>query len=284
MIFPYMSPCCMLCLNRSSYLEPETLCRTFTICQRGSGRGDKETPMKRFLVCLVLILAIGACTAYKSQEVPFKPPDSIANMQMAAGAKVAAVAYADPALASQAFGFSIRRSGLLPVQVVIDNTGQESLRIVPGQTFLIDDQGSYWNLLDRQTAYQRVEKSSEYARIAGGAGKRSILGAAGGAIVGAAVGILTGNNVGEALGKGAAVGAAGGAILGGGEEMVSDTAERRISQDLADKSLSNEFIEPGTLGRGFLFFPGEAPSASRLRLQLKQETTGTVHTLIFDLT
>ena len=240
--------------------------------------------MKRILTCLVLVLVLGACTAYKSQETSFKPPDSIPNMQIAAGAKVASIAYADSVLARQAFGFNIRKAGLLPVQVVVDNTGNANLRIVPGQTFLIDDQGNYWNLLDRQTAYQRVERSSEYARIAGSAGKRSLLGAAGGAIVGAAIGILTGDNVGEAIGKGAAVGAAGGALLGGGEEMVSDTSERRISQDLADKSLENRTIGAKKLGRGFLFFPGEASSASQLRLQLEEDATGKVHNLTFDLT
>jgi hypothetical protein len=240
--------------------------------------------MQRTLLLPVLILIfISACTGYKSQEVPFKPPESMANMQVAAGAKVAAMAYDDTAEARRAFGFNIRRAGLLPVQVVVDNAGSTNLRIVPGQTFLIDDQGSYWNLLERQAAYQRVEESSEFARIAGSAGRRSILGAAGGAIVGAAIGILTGDNVGEAIGKGAAVGAAGGAIIGGGEELASDRAERRISQDLADKNLENSSIGPGKLGRGFLFFPGEAPAASRLRLQLEEESTGAVHNLMFEL-
>lgn len=239
--------------------------------------------MKRFMLVMTVILALSACTGYKSQEVPFKPPEAIANMQIIAGAKVASVAYDDPKKAKQAFGFDIRKTKLLPVQVVIDNTGEKALRIVPAQTFLIDDQGNYWNLLDRQTAYERVEESSEYARIAGSAGKRSVLGAAGGAVVGAAIGILTGENVGESLGKGAAVGAAGGAILGGGEEMASDKAERRISQDLADKNLENRTIGPNKIGRGFLFFPGEAPTASRLRLQLEEESSGTVHNLFLDL-
>jgi hypothetical protein len=244
----------------------------------------RRTLMKRIFLSLGMLLLIAACTGYKSQETPFRPPESLANMQMAAEAKVASVAYDDPKEAEQAFGFNIRKAGLLPVQVVIDNTGTSSLTVVPGQTFLIDEQGNYWNLLDRQTAYERVEESSEYARIAGQAGKRSLLGAAGGAVVGAAVGILTGENVGEALGKGAVVGAAGGAVLGGGEELASTKAERRISQDLADKNLENRTVGPRMLGRGFLFFPGEAPSAAKLRLQLKEEKSGDVYNLVLDLT
>ena len=245
--------------------------------------GKKEKPMRRIAVCMIMLLALAGCTGYKSQEVPFRPPEAMANVQSVAGAQVAAVAYDDPKQAERAFGFDIRASGLLPVQVVLDNAGDSSLRVVPGQTFLMDNEGNYWNLLDRRTAYQRVEESSEYARIAGQAGKRSLLGAAGGAIVGAAVGILTGENVGEALGKGAAVGAAGGAVLGGGEELASDRAERRISQDLAEKNLENRSVDPGKLGRGFLFFPGEAPAAAKLRLQLEDESKGNVYNLILDL-
>jgi hypothetical protein len=239
--------------------------------------------MKRIAICLIVIFTLTGCTIYTSQEVPFKHPEAISNMQTAAGTQVAALAYDDPKQAKQAFGFDIRQAGLLPVQVVLDNAGSKTIRIVPGQTFLIDGQGDYWNLLDRQTAYRRVEQSSEYARIAGEAGRKSLLGAAGGAVVGAAIGILTDSNIGEAIGKGAAAGAAGGAILGGAGEMASGEAERQISQDLADKNLENRTVQPGILGRGFLFFPGEAPSAARLRLQLQEEESGTRHTLIFEL-
>jgi len=239
--------------------------------------------MRPFAVILLLLLAVTACTSYRSREVPFKPPSAYSGMQLVAGAQVAAEAYADPAAASQAFGFDIRSAGLLPVQVILNNTGTQTLEVVPEQTFLIDAGGNYWNLLDRRTAYQRVEGSSEYARIAKGSGKGSLLGAAGGAIVGAAIGIVTGESVGEALGKGAAVGAAGGAVLGGSGAAASGEEERQISRDLANKSLENRSIGPGILGRGFLFFPGEAPSASQLRLQLKETGSDQRYNLILSL-
>ena len=164
---------------------------------------------------LFLALAGISCTRYKSQEVSFRPPSAYPGMQVVAGAQIAAEDYADKAAARDAFGFDIRGVGILPVQVVLDNTGAHPLTIVPEQTFLIDEKGNLWNLLDRRTAYDRVESSTEYGRIASGAGKKSILGAAGGALVGAALGVLTGENVGTAATKGAAVGAAGGAVYGG---------------------------------------------------------------------
>lgn len=234
-------------------------------------------------VLSIALLLLAACTSYKSQQVPFRAPSALPNMQVVAGAQVAAQPYADKAQAKQAFGFDIRAAGLLPVQVVVDNMGAHGLQVVPEQTFLIDTEGNMWNLLDRRTAYERMEKSSEYARVAKKAGRGAAFGATGGALVGAAIGILTGQNVGDAALKGAAVGGAGGAVLGGGQELGAEESARQISSDLANKELENKTIRPGMLGRGFLFFPGEAPSAAALRLQLKEVESGEVHTRTFPL-
>ncbi len=243
--------------------------------------------MRRFRLpilfcCLILPLA-ASCTSYKSQQVPFRPPSSYANRQMIAGAEIAAQAYVDKGLAKEAFGFDIRSAGLLPVQVVIDNGPGAALTVVPDQTFLIDADGNLWNLLDSRTAYQRVEKSSEYARIAKGGGKGALLGGAGGAVLGAAIGILTGENVASSAFKGAAVGGAGGAVVGGAQAGVSEDAGRQIARDLADKQLVNQAVQPDSLAMGFLFFPGEATSAVQLRLQLKEEQTGLVHKVLLPL-
>jgi len=234
----------------------------------------------------VLVFALGllaACTSYRSQEVSFRSPSSLPNMQVVSGAQVAAQAYADKKTAKEAFGFDIRAAGLLPVQVVIDNLGSESLFMVPEQTFLVDAAGGMWNLLERRVAYERLEKSSEYARVAKGAGRSSVFGAAGGALVGAAIGVLSGHNVGDAALKGAALGGAGGAVIGGGQELGSDESARQISRDLANKELENKAVEAGMLAHGFLFFPGEAPSAAALRLQLEAQPGGQVYTLTLPL-
>jgi hypothetical protein len=45
------------------------------------------------------------------------------------------------------------------------------------------------------------------------------------------------------------------------------------------KTLHNKPVDPRSLSFGFLFFPGEAPSAKELRLQLKETDTGEVHLL-----
>jgi hypothetical protein len=232
----------------------------------------------RTALFLWLLLALTACTFYESREVAFRPPEQFVNVQTLGGAKVAAEAYADKKTAREAFGFDIRGAGLLPVQVVFDNQGGQRLEVVPEQTFLVDAAGGFWNLLDRKTAYQRVEASSEYGTIVKGGAEKGMWGTVAGALAGAAIGILSGQNVGEAAGMGAAAGAAGGAIFGGAQAGSSDDAGRQIARDLANKDLESRIIEPGNINRGFLFFPGEAPSAGQLRLQMRDVTNGQTYT------
>jgi hypothetical protein len=222
-----------------------------------------------FLLVFAVLMLLFSCTTYKSQEVGFKVPSASPNMQVMAGAQVAAQAYLDKNAAQDAFGFDIVKAGIEPVQVVIDNQGGSSLRIVPEQTFLI--------------AYERVEKSSEYSRVAGSAGRSGVFGAAGGALLGAAIGVLTGENVGTSAAKGAALGGAGGAVLGGAQELGDNDAGRRIARDLGNKELRNEVIDSGILGRGFLLFPAEADTPAQLRLQLKEVQSGRLHTATFSL-
>ena len=117
---------------------------------------------KIFPLLLLFVFSLSACSTYKSQEVPFKPPAAYPGMQVVAGAQVAAEAYSESASARENFGFDIRGAGILPVQVIIDNLGIHPLLIVPDQTFLVDNEGRYWNVLDNRTAYERLEKRSEF--------------------------------------------------------------------------------------------------------------------------
>lgn len=231
----------------------------------------------RIVSIVTMVALISACTFYESRQVAFRPPDQYANNQFVAGANVAAEAYSHSGQARDVFGFDIRGAGLMPVQVVMDNRGGRRLELVPDQTFLIDSSGGYWNLLDRRTAYQRVEKSSEFGTIARGAGRSGFLGAAGGALVGLAVGVLGRGNVAEDIGRGAVVGAAGGSIFGGAEAATSGDSGRQIARDLANKELMNRAIEPGTMAHGFLFFPGEAPGGGQLKIQVRDIDTGELY-------
>ncbi|MDI6753975.1 MAG: hypothetical protein QME78_06225 [Thermodesulfobacteriota bacterium] len=240
--------------------------------------------IKILLAITVILIFTSACaTSYKARPLPFRAPASYENATEVAGAVVAAQAYADPKKAEEAFGFNVRGAGMLPVQVVFDNQGPSSLKIVAEQTFLEDEAGNIWPILADKIAYERATKYAQTKEIFKEGAYSGFLGATAGAIIGAAVGIVTGQDVGSAIGKGVAVGAAAGATLGGTKGLASDDARRAIVNDLNRKSLENKAVNPKNLAHGIIFFPGEAPSAKQLRLQLIEVDTGKIHLLKFRL-
>ncbi|MEW6670863.1 MAG: hypothetical protein AB1427_04120 [Thermodesulfobacteriota bacterium] len=239
---------------------------------------------RRFMIFLImagLFVSAGCARTYQAKPLPFKSPASFKNVVEVAGAQVAARAYADPGEAKEAFGFDIRSAGMLPVQVIFDNQGSHPLEINGLQTFLEDNDGNLWPILNREMAYERATKYAQTKEIFTEGAYKGFLGAAAGAIVGAAIGIVSGENAAATAGKGAAVGAAAGAVLGGAGGYASGEARRKITNDLREKSLQNQAVDPKSLAHGFIFFPGEALSAKQLRLQLLEKDTGKVHVLNF---
>ncbi len=239
--------------------------------------------MKKNIITMGLILVFavfsGCTTAYKAKPLSFKAPTAYPNHTVVAGATVGAKAFVSKEEASEAFGFDIRGAGMLPVQVVFDNQGNEALEIDGPQSFLEDGEGNLWPILSSKIAYDRATKFAKTNEIFKSGAYHGFLGATAGAIIGAAIGIVSGQNVGRALGKGAAVGAAAGATLGGVDKFGSSSARRSIIQDLRQKSLEYKPIPPNGLSYGFLFFPGEAKSAKMLRLKIMEGRDGPVHVL-----
>lgn len=231
------------------------------------------------IISAYIVILIG-CASYEKQIVPFKLPENTPNVISFNDAKIAARSFSNAREAKQAFGFDIRSAGLSLVQVVFDNKSNHSLIIIPEQTFLIDDDGNVWPILDQNLAYDRVSKATELGQILPEATKSGLLLGAAGAVIGAAIGIVTGTNVGEAVGKGAAIGGTAGLISGGGYgyEKHYEEIQSRISEDLQSRSLQYRAIKPGELAYGFIFYPGEAKTAKVLRLQLKDNNTGEVST------
>jgi len=238
---------------------------------------------KLTLILPVLLFGLFSCTPYKTQYVGFRPAADYSNNVTVDNVTIGAEAYADRTTAKEAFGFDIKKAGLLPVQVVMDNRSGDTVEVVLDQTFLVDDNNRYWNLISNRTAVERVTKATQSGEILGGAAKGAGWGAATGAVLGAAFGILTGENVAEAVGKGAAVGAAGGAVYGGANRGTDPKQPRTIADDLWDKGLEGKSIPDQSLANGFLFFPAEAQSARELRLQVREYQSGNLYTLSLPL-
>jgi hypothetical protein len=231
------------------------------------------------LLFTVALMLCACSTGYKAKPLPFKAPGAYNNAVSLNGAQIGARAFVDSKDAQNAFGFDVRGAGMLPVQIAFDNQSPQTLEINPAQTFLEDSEGNLWPILTDQFAYERTTKYAQTNQMFKEGAYSGFLGATAGALVGAAVGIVTGEDVLRRAGEGAVIGGAGGAVLGGVSGGTSNEARSRIVRDLRDKSLENKSIAPGALAHGILFFPGEAQSAKKLRLQLRERDSGMIHTL-----
>ncbi|MEN6623917.1 MAG: hypothetical protein ABFD50_20525 [Smithella sp.] len=221
-----------------------------------------------------------SCQTYKQKVTPIKLPAAYPNAISVADTQIAAQAYNNKKEAKEAFGFNIRKAGLLPVRIIFDNKGSQPLEIVPSQTFLVDSGNNLWPILDQSIAYDRLAKSTEWGKIVTEASKSGVLGGAAGAVIGAAVGIVTGQNVGTALGRGAAVGAAAGLTYGGVKGMTDQDVHAKIRHDLETQSLKQKNIPPHEVSYGFIFFPGEAKDAKELRLKVRNMVTGKAYSAV----
>ncbi|MCD4755041.1 MAG: hypothetical protein K8R75_04470 [Deltaproteobacteria bacterium] len=220
------------------------------------------------IVLLLSLLVLAGCARYGHRVSPVPLPGAQPEHVTVNGVEMLAVAFPDAKTAEDRFGFDVRGSGLLPVQLVIDNQSTQKVSINSGQTFLIDQSGQAWPLLSAEEAYQRVKGHVEMGETAKGTVKPAVLLGAAGALAGFAIGIISGQDIGECVGKGAVLGGTAGALAGGTAAYA--TAPEKIRTDLAQRTLRNRPVEPGQLAHGFLFFPGrkEATSAQQLRLAI----------------
>ncbi len=252
---------------KNSFLQNTThaSCRNFLL-KRESIRPRSRNAYHAFIVLLLSLFVLAGCASYGHRVSPVPLPGAQPEHVTVNGVEMLAVAFLDAKTAEDRFGFDVRGSGLLPVQLVIDNQGTQKVSINSGQTFLIDQSGQAWPLLSAEEAYQRVKGHVEMGETAKGTVKPAVLLGAAGALAGFAVGILTGEDIGESVGKGAVLGGTVGALAGGTAAYA--TAPEKIRTDLAQRTLRNRPVEPGQLAHGFLFFPGrkEATSAQQLRL------------------
>ena len=229
---------------------------------------------QKITLLISVLFLLAACATYETQYTGFKHAAEYQNNVVVEGVTIGAEAFADQAAAREAFGFDIKKAGLLPVQVVMDNQGGSSFEVVGNQTFLVDNKNLYWNLIPNQVAVRRVAKATESGAILARAGKGAGWGTASGAVLGAAYGVVDGKNVAESAGKGAVAGAAGGAVYGGRQGGREAGRKRIIADDIRDKGLEGKSIPDQGMANGFLFFPVEAQSAREIRLQIRNMRTG----------
>ena len=92
-----------------------------------------------YLAIFLAVSMLFTSCAYKERVLPINLPLSAENRVTINGLHVSAISFENRQSAKKTFGFDIRKAGLLPVQLAFQNEGEETVTLIPEQTFLIDD-------------------------------------------------------------------------------------------------------------------------------------------------
>jgi hypothetical protein len=222
------------------------------------------------LAVLALSLLLVACGhQYEFKAIPVRPLNAYPGQASLDNVSIGAQAFFTSSELKNLFGFNLREAGVIPVQVLIRNSGNTPIVIEEGST-VQDEAGYIWQTLPSNIVYDRINDYTSGSLSGSKGAKRTLLWGIAGGIVGAAAGIATGDNVAEAAGKGAAVGAAAGAassVLGVG---TTEDSSAEIQRDFSGRSLDHATIEPGVEASGFLYFPAESAKPRSLALKVSR--------------
>lgn len=233
---------------------------------------------KPFVAVATLVLFLLCSCAPVHQNIQprvLKPANKIKNVQTKNKISVAAEPYMYPGQ-----GLDYTKAGIHPLQVVVTNNSDESIKFSSESVVLHATDGNLYLTYTPQEASELVVRSHAIEEAAKGA----ITGAATGAAVGALVGLVVGSAFGVDTGDMAAHGAAYGGIAGagGGAKTFADKLRSAATIEINNKALTQATVLPGFTKSGWLFFPGEV-TPDELRLAISKEGVGKFSTFIFPI-
>jgi hypothetical protein len=222
------------------------------------------------VVMMSVVLAATACAPrYEFKPVPVRQMSGYPNRLAFPEGLIGAVAFYDTAQLKEIFGFDLKKAGVVPVQVRLENMS-DTESILVSEALLFDVNGHGWEVLPSDVVYTRINDFTSGGLTGEQGVRRTLLWGLAGGIIGAAVGVVSGTNVGTAAGKGAAIGGAIGAassIAGAGIDQSSN--EFDIHRDFSGRSLDHVTLGPRETANGMLFFPAETGAPVSLHLVLK---------------
>jgi hypothetical protein len=221
------------------------------------------------LACSLSLLLSACARRYEFKPIPLRPMEGYPGRAVLPEGALGVLAFWDSAQLKTIFGFDLKKAGVIPVQVRVENTSPDQSLIFVGATVTGED-GQLWEELPSNVVYDRIDKFTG-GGLSGEEGvRRTLLWGLAGGIVGAAVGAVTGVNVAEAAGKGAAVGGALGAATSIMSPSVSDDDSMMdIQKDFSGRSLDHATVPPGSTANGLLYFPAETGRPVHLSLTLR---------------
>lgn len=212
-----------------------------------------------WVVLLIASLA-GACAAPLKTTAPsFRLPSEYRSFIRWEGLEVAIDPIDTVEKSNAIFGTDMWEAMVLPLHLIVRNTGSHEFEIAAVQIFGVTRGGELANSYTLDQAAVRVRESSIGTTAATGALVGGIAGAAAGAAIGGAIA------GGRGAGTGAAVGAATGGVVGTAEGT-SDSIAHRFRRELAAQDFGNRVIRPGYIEQGFLYMKWAQYESVRLLL------------------
>lgn len=228
---------------------------------------------------IVYILVSSCAAPLKTSTVSFKTPSSYPNYHELDGLHIAINPLVDKKDCESVFGTDLREAEILPVQIIVHNTGRKEYEIDDQQVFGVEPNGVFTQSYSIVAGAEKVRASSIGTTVATGATVGALLGAAMGASLGAAAGSATGD-AGAGAAAGAALGGATGAVAGTGAGM-SDVFTLRFKRELAQVAFGDRAIYPGDIHQGFVYLPWK--HYSHIRLKVLNVTDNSVIELKFPI-
>jgi hypothetical protein len=216
------------------------------------------------------LLAAACAPRYEFKPIPVRPLEGYQNRAELPEGAVGALAFWDSSRLKSVFGFDLKKAGIIPVQLRIENRSADTPLVVV-EALVTGEDGQSWEVLPSNVVFERVDKYTG-GGLSGEQGvRRTLLWGLAGGLVGAAVGAVTGVNVGEAAGKGAAIGGALGAATSIMSPAMADSDETAmdIQRDFSGRSLDHATIPAGRTANGLLYFPAECGRPVHLALTLR---------------
>jgi hypothetical protein len=136
--------------------------------------------MKRLgILWLVLVAAIAGCASYRPTAAPIPQPGAMPHRQEVANAAVSADPYTQTERVKATFGGDLTASGVLPIQVNVENLGPKRLLVRPSDAVLELSDGRQSAPAGAFAAASKMERSGRVVAAAVGFGLLGYLAASG---------------------------------------------------------------------------------------------------------
>ncbi|MDD2219262.1 MAG: hypothetical protein PHO79_01190 [Desulfoplanes sp.] len=230
------------------------------------------------LICSALLI-VACAPPMKVEDVSFIPPSSIQGCQNLEGLEIAVEPIDSLHESENIFHTDLKEAQVLPVHIIVQNTGNKEFEINHQQMFGILPNGRYQVAFTLDNAANKIRNSSIGTTAVTQTVAGAALGAAVGAGVGAGIGYAAGDT-GTGAGAGAIIGGTTGAVAGLGDG-VSDRWTFEFKKQLTTHAFQDRVIYPGDIQQGFIYLRWN--KYKKLRMKIFNISDNTTKEMVFPM-